>query len=164
MTFVLSAQLDSGVDPNMPWKIYQSYLKNNKKHIPGSVYETIENPNWQGGSQSWSPYMADLKDIEFRNIGTNTSSCKLVFQKHECLEKPIEIGLEYKGLLEIDFPRSGGMSHDFAKTWRYHQFLVCDAWAQYGLKGKYFTHQIEFVGGLIWSISASEIQVNWSII
>jgi hypothetical protein len=163
MTFVLSPQLDSGANPNLHWELYKSYLENNRKDIPESVFETISHPNWEGGSNSYSPYMSDVKSFALTNIGTTESHCRLVLTKGDYLQQPIEIEIEYSGLLDIDLPNSGGLRDGFVKTWRYHQFLVCDAWARYEVEGKYFTHQIEFVGGLVWSISASRIQAYWRV-
>lgn len=161
MTFVLSPQLDSGANPNLLWELYKSYLENNKKKIPESVFTTILNPNWQGGSHSCSPYMADVKDIAVMNVGTDECMCRLLLTKSGYMSNPIEIEILYGGLLEIDLPNSGNLHAGFSKTWRYNQFLICDGWAKYEVKGKYFTHQIEFLGDVIWSISANKIQVNW---
>ena len=163
MTFILSPQLDSGANPNLHWELYKSYLENNKKRFPKSVFETIENENWEGGSNTWSPYMSDVQSVEVKNINTNDSFCKIVLSKGDYLEKPIEIEIIYRGLLQLDLPNSGGLCDGFPKTWRYNQFLVCDAWNEYQEKGNYFTHQIEFVGGNILSISANNIEVIWRV-
>ena len=163
MTFLLSPQLDSGANPNLHFELYKNYLENNRNNLPESVFDTLSNENWEGGSNSFSPYMSDLKSIRIENIGTNDSQCKLLFGKGDYLEKPILIELIYRQLLESDFPNSGGLLKGYPKTWRYNQFLVFDAWREHEEKGKFFTHQIEFVGGCIWSISAGEIEVNWHV-
>jgi len=163
MTFVLSPQLDSGANPNLHWELYRSYLKNNKNEIPKSVFETLDHEHWEGGSNTFSPYMSNLTSIEITNIGTKDSKCILVLEKSGYIEKPIEIIVVYSGLLKVDLPDIGGLTEGFTKTWRYNQFLVFDAWPDYEKKGAYFTHQIEFVGNYVYSITASNIQVAWNV-
>lgn len=165
MTFVLSPQLDSGANSKLHWELYKSYLENNKRLIPDSVFKVIEHENWKGGSDTFSPFMSDLKSVEIKNINTKDSMCKLVFEKGDYLEQPILIEIIYRGLLQTDLPNSGSLKADFfPKRWRNNQFLVFDAWRAYEEKGNYFTHQIEFVGGCIWSITANEIEVSWNVV
>lgn len=164
MTFLLSPQLDSGANLKLNFELYKSYLENNKRLIPESVFEVIENENWEGGSNTWSPYMSDVKSVELTNIGTDDSCCRMLFCKGDYLEKPIEIEIRYTGLLQLDLPSLGRLNESFPISWRYNQFLVFDAWQEYEVPGNYFTHQIEFVGGKIISITANNIEVVWRVV
>lgn len=45
--------------------------------------------------------------------------------------------------------------------WRYDEFLFFDPWSCYGHNERMFTHNIEWVGKNVWSITAKQIVATW---
>lgn len=158
MSFKLSAQLDEVGNPNLPFQMYASYLENNKHRFPKSVIDVISNPNWSGGSQSNSPYYGQLVKVKIQNIGNSTASLKLTLRKEMYVPKPFHVELLYSGLLKLNIPNQNNLSSNM--TWRYEQFLYFDDYKNHTPQDKFFTHQIEWVSGEIWSITAREIDVK----
>lgn len=160
MTFKLSEQLDSLKDPSLFFDIYNLYLKDNFTKFPRSVLELLENNNWHGGSASNAPYYSDLESFSISDLRTKLANATLKLVKNEYVAQPFEIEIVYKGVFKVDIPNEKFISERPLK-WRYEQFLFYDASKIDKIEGQMFTHQIEWVGGKIWSISARDIEVSW---
>jgi hypothetical protein len=162
MTFKLGAQLDDIGDPNLPFKLYESYIKENRRHFPDSVLEIIAHPGWSGGSASRAPYYSGLVSVVLDNLGNPKAELKLTLLKEMYVEKSFHIEIIYKGLYALDIP-----SHkEFTEKpliWRYEEFLKFNTNPSFGIEDKIFTHQIEWTDGSIWSVSARDIEVQWKI-
>ena len=160
MSLKLSGQLDNAGDPNLAFKLYESYIDYNKWRIPESALRIIAHPDWSGGSQSEAPYYSHLVSTELDGVGTRGARLKLTLLKDEYVPTPVNILINYHGLLELDIPSSDRLSES-KLIWRYEQFLYSDAYHRYQIKDKLFNHQIEWVGGYVWSITARHIEVEW---
>ena len=160
MSFKLGDQLDHLGNPNLAFEMYRSYVEHNKHRFPASVIEVMANANWAGGSASNAPYYSDLESIEINDFGKSTASAKLILLKQDYVEKPFTIEIIYKGLFRFEIPEHNKVS-DAALKWRYEQFLFFDPHHSHGLKDKMFTHQIEWITGEIWSITARDVEIKW---
>ena len=161
MTFKLSGQLDDVGDPNLPFKLYESYIQHNKSRFPESVLKIIAHSDWSGGSQSKAPYYSQLASFSLTNVGTQAAELKLILTKEMYVEKPFNIEITYVGLFALDIPSQQGLS-DSNLMWRYEQFLYFRAGKSSALRNKFFTHQIEWTDGTTWSVTAQEIQAHWN--
>jgi hypothetical protein len=128
--------------------------------MPESALSIIAHPDWSGGSQSKAPYYSHLVSTELHGVGTSGARLKLTLHKDEYVPTPLNIMINYDGLLVLDIPSTDRLSES-ELIWRYEQFLYFDAYHRYQIKDKLFTHQIEWVGGYIWSITARRIEVEW---
>lgn len=140
--------------------MYDSYIKSNRWRFPESCLNVIEHPEWVGGSTSRAPYYSDLVSVDVDGIGSPTGQLKLALHKHLYVDPPFTIEITYDGLFDLEIPSNSG--YDAALTWRYDQFLFFDAYRSHNLKDKFFTHQIEWVQGTVWSMTAREITVQWN--
>lgn len=75
-------------------------------------------------------------------------------------EKPFQLRLIYQGLLELDIPYQKDISIN-PFMWRYDEFLFFDPWSSYGHYERMFTHNIEWVGKNVWSITPKQIVATW---
>lgn len=160
MALKLSAQLDDAGNPNLTFELYKSYIDYNKWRIPMSALELIANPDWTGGSQSKSPYYSDLVSVEIRDLGSQQAELKLSLTKDMYVETPLSIVITYQGLFDLEIQSTPGLSETETK-WRYEQFLYFDPYPEHAIKDKMFVHQIEWINGTIWSITARDIRVEW---
>lgn len=96
MTFKLSAQLDDVGDPNLPFKLYESYIQHNKRHFPESAFQIIAHPDWSGGSASKAPYYSQLASLVLNNVGKLTAELKLTLVKEMYVERPFNMKLPIK--------------------------------------------------------------------
>ena len=160
LSLKLSAQLDDAGDPDLPFKLYQSYIQHNKWRLPESVLGVINNPDWTGGSTSRAPYYSDLVELHLDGAGSDEAALRITLLKHMYLEIPLRIVLKYEGLFELVIPEFSNIS-EYPLVWRYEQFLYFDAYKSHGIKDRLFTHQIEWTDGRIWSITARNIRVEW---
>lgn len=160
MSLKLSAQLDDAGDPNLPFKLYESYIQYNKWRLPDSALEVIYRSDWSGGSTSKSPYYSDLVPVEMTGVGSREAAVKLTLLKDMYVETPLSIIISNVGLFDIEIPTNPGISEQSLK-WRYEQFLYFDAYQSHGVKDKLFMHQIEWTDGSIWSITARGIHAEW---
>ena len=156
MSLKLSEQLDA--DARTAFALYDKYIENNRRLFPESVLSIIENPDWyEGGKFSKSPHDGELKNILISGIGTKENRIELQISKPW---EDLEIQINY---LEVfDFNMTGvGVLEQFP-SWRYEQFKYYDPHHSHGIKNKkMFIHEIEWVTGIVWSITASEIDVIW---
>jgi len=159
MAFKLSAQLDQLGNPNLAFELYESYIDHNKWRFPESALEVIAHPDWKAGSQSKAPYYSNLDSFEVKSLGSSNAELALKLVKEMYVETPFNILITYKGLFDLELPSTPGFSEE-PMTWRYEQFLYFDAYHQYKIKDKLFTHQIEWTNGRIWSITARDIHVE----
>jgi len=156
MTFKLSAQLDFAEDPRKPFEKYRSYIKENGHKFPKSVLDLIGNEKWSGGSDSVAPYYSEVNVVQVRDLGKPEAELELNLHKEMYTPSLIEISIKYRGLIDVHIPTL--MDLDCNKMiWRYDQFLL----EKSETDQKIFKHQIEWVGGDIWSITASDIKVSW---
>ena len=155
MTFKLSEQLDA--DGTTAFTLYQKYVENNRWRFPESVLSVIENPDWSGGYYSKSPHDGELKSILISGIGTKENRIELQISK---LWEDVEIQINYLDVFDFNFPNIGLLEQ--FPSWRYEQFKFYDPYHKHGIKNKkMFIHEIEWVTGIVWSITASEIEVIW---
>jgi hypothetical protein len=160
VTFKLSAQLDDVGDPRYAFKLYESYIEKNKWRIPESALEIIAHPDWSGGSQSNAPYQSQVVSVQLTNLGSTSAAFKLTLFKEMYVEIPFSLEITYEGLFALNIPSQQEISES-ALIWRYDQFLYFSAYHSHEIKDKFFTHQIEWVGGSIWSITARNIGAQW---
>ncbi len=156
MSLKLSSQLDA--DADVAFALYKKYFDKNRWLFPESVIEVMENSDWIGGVDSKSPHDGELKNISITGIGTNKSIIELLLFKSW---RDLNIKVTYMEVLDFNLPSLGNLheSHE----WRYEQFLYFDPYHSHGIKNKkMFTHDIEWQNGVIWSITASDIEVIWS--
>ncbi len=155
MSLKLSEQLDA--DATTAFALYEKYVENNRWRFPESVLWIIENADWSGGYYSKSPHDGELKNILISGIGTKENRIELVISKPW---EDLEIQINYLEVFDFNFPNVGLLEH--FPSWRYEQFKYYDPYHTYGIKNKkMFIHEIEWVSGVIWSITASEIEVIW---
>jgi len=155
MTFKLSEQ--SGADAQTAFTLYKKYLEYNRHQMPGSVIALIENPDWEGGYYSKSPHDGNLTNVIISGVGTKDCSIELQISKPsgDC-----EIQIRYQGVLDFNFNSIGNVG--LFPSWRYEQFKYYNPYRQHGIKEtNMFIHEIEWVNGTIWTITASEIEVIW---
>jgi len=156
MTFKLSEQLDA--DAQTAFALYKKYVEHYRYKFPESVLSLIENPDWEGGYYSKSPHDGELKNLVISGIGTNESRLELQIAKPWA---DWEIQINYLDVFNFDLPDVGLTLAAFP-SWRYEQFKFYDPYRPHGIQNKkMFTHQIEWVNGVVWSITASEIEVIW---
>ena len=155
MSFQLSEQLDA--DATSAFAFYKKYVENFKHKFPPSVLSVLDNSNWYGGSASKAPHDGVLKNVVIEGIGTESSFIELL------ISKPwvnLNIRLRYQGVFDFEFPSLGWREADI--EWRYEQFRYYDPYHTHGIKNKkMFTHDIEWMCGTIWHITASDIEVEW---
>ena len=155
MSFQLSEQLDA--DANSAFAFYKKYVENFKYKFPTSVLAVLDNPDWYGGCDSKAPHDGVLKSVAIEGIGTESSYIELL------ISKPwvnLNIRLRYKGVFDFKLPNLGSLADTI--EWRYEQFRYYDPHYAHGIKNKkMFTHDIEWVCGTIWHITASDIEVEW---
>jgi hypothetical protein len=155
MTLKLSEQLEA--DAGTAVALYQKYVENYRFKFPESVISIIENPVWDGAYYSKSPHYGDLKDIIISGIGTKNNRIELQISKPWA---DLEIQINYLEVFDFNLP-GVGLLEQFP-SWRYDQFKYYDPFQKYGIKNKkMFTHEIEWVTGIVWTITASEIEVIW---
>ncbi len=160
MTFKLGAQLDDSGDSRLSFKLYESYIEKNKWRIPESALAVIAHPDWSGGSQSKAPYYSQLESFELINLCGPSAELKLSLFKDIDAEKDFYLEITYKGIFALDIPSQQELSES-PLIWRYEQFLYFSAYSSHEIEDKMFKHQIEWVGGSIWSITARSIEVQW---
>lgn len=155
MSLKLSEQIDA--DALAAFALYKKYLENFSYKFPASVLKLLDHPDWHGGCDSKSPHDASLKSFALTNIGTESSCFEMHLSKSDfCL-----IRIQYFDVLEISIPCLGLTNS--GKEWCYEQFRYFDPFHSHGIKEKkMFTHDIEWVGGVIWQITASKIEVTWT--
>jgi hypothetical protein len=152
----LSPQLDA--DALAAFNLYDKYFESNRHQMPKSVIDLNDNPNWHGGFDSKSPHDSILKSISID--GFNASNCKiqilLLKEQANC-----SLELTYSNVVEFSLPNFS--KFDEETTWRYEQFRYFNPYHTYRIKEtNMFIHDIEFVDGNIWSITAEEISVKWN--
>lgn len=160
MTFKLSQQLDNIGNPNLPFELYKNYIEHNRKKFPQSVLDVINEERWSGGSRSEAPYYSDLESFLVENVNKSSPSARMVLSKSKYVEQEFKIQIDYEGLFGMDIPAQTDISHQ-TLTWRYDQFLFFDGYHSHGIKDKMFTHQIEWIDGNIWSVTARNINITW---
>ena len=160
MAFKLSEQLNNVGNQKLPIELYQSYVEHNKHKFPKSVLKVMELESWSGGSASNAPYNSELQRIEILDYGKSTASLKMYLLKQDYVEQPFTIEINYKGLFKLNIPEQDVISEKALK-WRYEEILFFDPYHSHKLKDKMFTHNIEWVNGDIWSITAREFEVKW---
>lgn len=160
MSFKLSAQLDDAGDSRLAFKLYESYIEKNRWRIPESALKVIAHEDWSGGSDSKAPYYSQLSSIELTNLCSPSAEIKLRLFKDIHAEKDFFLEITYKGVFALDIPSQQELSES-PLIWRYEQFLYFSAYASHSIEDKFFKHQIEWVGGSIWSITARSIEVQW---
>lgn len=156
MTFILRAQLDADVKTAL--SLYQKYIDHNKRYFPESVLALLEHPDWQnGGNFSRYPHDGHLKDFSaFSDNGEE--NIKLIISKPQA---DVEIQIKYSNVIDFDFPSFGSGLKGFGR-WAYDQFKFYNPYHDYGIKEtKMFQHEIEWLGGVIWTVTAAEIEVVW---
>lgn len=156
MALKLSEQLDA--DPIAAFALYNKYVENYRYKFPESVLSVIENPQWRdGGCDSNSPHDAEFKNILFSGIGTERNRIELL------ISKPwlnLEIQVNYLGVFDFNLQGTGNLEK--LPSWRYEQFRYYDPYHEYQIKNKkMFTHDIELHDGIVWNITASNIEVIW---
>lgn len=157
MTFKLSEQIDHIGNPKLPFEMYQNYVEENKWRFPESVLQVME-------SEKWYPYDTGLLSIEISGFDTSasfsntpSSFLKMTLLNTDDIDNQYKIELTYKGLFDFSFPRTGCYSQ---LRWRYEEILFFDAYQSHGIKDKMFTQKIEWVGGIVWSITARELEMR----
>ncbi len=160
MTFRLTAQCDE-VDPRLPEQLYRSYIENNRWRIPESALAVTAHPKWAGGSESESPHDSYLVSFNATCIGERSSELTLLLMKERHSEPHFYLEINYSGLFALEIPEQQAISH-YPCAWLCDEFLYFDAYPDWEIKDKFFTHQIEWLGKRIWRITASEISVQWS--
>lgn len=156
----LSAQLDDTGNPNLVFELYRSYVQHNKRRIPQSALDVIDHPDWSGGSMSKAPYYSQLIGVQLEDVGKPTASLKLLLQKDMYVDPPFQIEITYSGVFSLDIPHQNMLS-EAQLIWRYEQFLCFNAYPAHQIKDKFFKHQIEWTDGVIWSVTAREVEVQW---
>ena len=155
MTFQLSAQLNA--DANCAFELYRKYLKRFRNELPQSALTLFANPDWHGGFASKSPHDAELADVRIVAPGTTSCSVELSLAKAAL---GLKIFIQYSGVHDLQIQHSEATEKPM--EWRYEQFRHVDVYSRFGKREKkLFTHDIEFVDGTIWSITAANIEVNW---
>jgi hypothetical protein len=157
MTFKLSKQIDDVGSQELPYALYSSYIQNNAHRFPKCVLDLHDEHNnaFKYYSVCHDGILLDLKvDISFRS----ERSCELVLMCEDEEHNTLNIGVGYKGVFGFNFPDIDGFGES-TYHWRYDQFLYHDPYQNWDLKDKMFRHEIEWVGGEIWSIVAREVSV-----
>lgn len=162
MTFKLSAQCNDIGDITLPHKLYKSYVEHNRWRIPESALGVISHPDWIGNFESKAPLNSVLLTLQLKDVGRSSAELKLILLKERHEEKPFTLEIRYKGLFAIDIPNQEPLSES-PLVWHCDEFLHFDAYTSYGIKDKFFTHHIEWLGGKIWSIIARDIEVQWEM-
>lgn len=160
MTFKLSAQCNDVGDPRLPFQLYRSYIEQNKWRIPESALAVIAHPGWEGGCESQSPHDGKLVSFKATDIGQPSAELTLVLMKERYSEPHFYLEITYKGLLALDIPDQQRFSLS-SFVWHCDEFLYFDAFHEWEIKDKHFTHHIEWLGKDIWKITAREISVQW---
>ena len=163
MVYKLSEQLDHVGNSEYIFEAYEEYLRENRGKLPTSILDLIDSEQWRGGSGSTAPYYCELKDIEVIDFGKATARLILTLIKKEhrdYKEKPFQLRLIYQGLLELNIAQQRDISVN-PFIWRYDEFLFFDPWSSYGHNEKMFTHNIEWVGKNVWSITAKDLIAIW---
>jgi hypothetical protein len=155
MTFKLSPQLAAHAPT--AFELYKKYFEANRHQFPKSVIAVVENPDWQGGYDSKSPHDGHLTNLNISGVGTEECSIELHLSKPsgDC-----EISIKYLGVLNFNFESIENVR--LFPSWRYEQFKYYNPYRQHGIKEtNMFTHEIEWVNGTVWAITASGIEVVW---
>ena len=155
MSFQLSEQLDA--DATSAFAFYKKYVENFKYKFPASVLAVLDSSNWYGGFDSKAPHDGVLKSVAIESIGTESSYIELLIAKPWA---NLNIRLRYKDIFDFNLPSMGSLAGTI--EWRYEQFRYYDPYLAHKIENKkMFTHDIEWVGGTIWNITASDIEVEW---
>lgn len=155
MALKLSEQLDA--DALAAFALYAKYLQTFRYKFPASVLALMENPDWSGGCMSNSPHDSWLTGMELSGVGTEECCLELHLSKPHL---NLEIRIRYVGVMEMNMPIFKNIPQ--GNEWRYEQFRYFDPYHSHGIKNlKMFTHDIEWVDGDVWSITAREIAVEW---
>lgn len=163
MVYKLSDQLDHMGNSQYIFEAYNKYLRENRNRLPTSVLDLIASEHWHGGSGSTAPYYCELQNIEIIDFGKETAHLILTLIKkdhRDYKEKPFRLKLIYQGLLELNIPHQKDISVN-PFMWRYDEFLFFDPWSGYEHNEKMFTHNIEWVGKYVWSITAKDLIATW---
>lgn len=163
MVYKLSDQLDHIGNPKYLFEAYDEYLKTNKNKLPESLLVLLASDWWYGGSGSTAPYYCELDNFEIIDFGKESAHLILILIKkdhRDYKEKPFRLRLIYQGLLELNIPHQKDISIN-PFMWRYDEFLFFDPWSSYGHNERMFTHNIEWVGKNVWSITAKQIVATW---
>lgn len=160
MTFKLSRQLDCVDNANLPFALYRSYIDHNRSRFPQSALSLIEHPDWSRASQPKAPYNSEVMGVALTNFGKPQAALRLLLLKKNYVEEPFHIEIVYKGLLQLDIPQQDMISIN-PLIWRYEQFLYYEEARAQRVEEKVFTHQVEWLSGEVWSITAQDIEVRW---
>jgi hypothetical protein len=157
MTFKLGDQLDRGANPALSFELYRSYIEHNRADFPPSALAVIEHPDWNGGSASRSPMHGALESMTLHGLGSVASELVLTLRKDVYVPIPFCLRLTYRRLHQLNLPADDS-TYDLSEPWRwrYEQFLATGRERE-----RAFTHQIEWHNGVVWSISAGEVQAHW---
>ena len=154
MTFILRAQLDA--DVKTAFALYQKYIEHNKRLFPGSALALLEHPDWQnGGKFSRHPHDGYLKNLSFDRVEKQKDTIELVISKPWA---DLDVHIKYNYVIDFDFPSNSLVFN----AWGYDQFKFYNPYDKYGIKEtNMFQHEIEWVGGVVWTVTAAEIEVIW---
>ncbi|MGH1539243.1 MAG: hypothetical protein ACRBHB_02375 [Arenicella sp.] len=154
MTFKLSKQLDHIGNPKLPFEMYENYVEENKHRFPESALNVMR-------SEKWYPYDTGLQSLEVSGFGTPQSFLKLNLLNSDDIDNQYETELTYRGLFQLNIP---SIDHSNQLRWRYEEILFFSAYNSHSIKDKMFTHKIEWVGGIVWSITARELEMQCIIL
>ncbi|WP_278395408.1 hypothetical protein [Acinetobacter venetianus] len=163
MVYKLSDQLDHIGNPQYIFEAYKEYLNTNRNKFPTSVLDILASERWFGGSGSIAPYYCELDNFEIIDFGKESAHLILTLIKkdhRDYEETPFRLRLIYQGILEFNIPYQKILSIN-PFVWRYDEFLFFDPWSSYGNNERMFTHNIEWVGKNVWSITAKQIVATW---
>ena len=154
MSLKLSPQLDA--DALAAFALYDAYLESHRHYFPESCIRVIEDERWYGGYDSMSPHDSKLRKLEFYS-NEKGKNLRLNLEK-EHMNLSIEI--TYENVMKS---KLGSLpSFDEIFEWRYEQFLHYDPYEDYRIsETKMFRHDIEWTNGLVWSVYAENIIVEW---
>ena len=153
--FVLSEQLDTEGDPNLPFRRYDEYLKENRAKFPAAAYElaselllNASDPNCpHDGWLEWAKF-EEPSEGERREIRLLSLRLRLLGAYHD---RYIEIFYPQVFAYSMSNPRAAGGHFD----WRYSEIRL-------GEHGNVI-HEIEWAGApgvnARWVIEASDVQL-----
>lgn len=155
--FVLSKQLDTGGDPNLPFRRYAGYLEQHRSKFPAAAYDLASSGLLLNASDPRCPHDGWLEWAKFEEPSEG--------ERHEIRTLSFRIrllGAYHDRHIELFYPQvfSYTMSNSRSAAghfdWRYSEIRLSD--------GGNVVHEIEWAGppGLEarWIIEASDVQLQ----
>lgn len=155
--FVLSEQLDTPGDPNLPFRRYREYVQRNRDRFPSAAYELISSGLLLDASDHRCPHDGWLEWAKFEEPSEGDR------QEIRSLSLRVRLlGAYHDMYLELYYPRvfsysmNNPTSHAGHFDWRYSEIRLSESGS--------LVHEIEWAGPpgaeARWIIEASDVQLT----